>query len=39
MVGLSKATGREILLTAENNRDGVVAKVEPGDKDVRWHPL
>lgn len=36
MVGLCEATGREVLLTAENNRDGVIAKVEPGDREVRW---
>ncbi|MBR2173757.1 hypothetical protein [Sphingopyxis sp.] len=38
MVGLCEATGREVLLTAENNRDGVIAKVEPGDGAVRWQP-
>ena len=38
MVGLCEATSREVLLTAENNRDGVIAVVQVGDGVVRWQP-
>lgn len=36
MVGLCEATSMEILLTAENNREGVIAKVSPGSRNIRW---